>query len=80
MRVGLGVSMCEQVEGVSVEDARSFQPGPPAHTHLAPPFTMLLRESPGRSGELAAKGDSFRELPPAGSLAVPLERKNTGRF
>lgn len=37
-------------------------------------------ESPGRSGELAAKGDSFRELPPAGSLAVPLERKNTGRF
>lgn len=34
----------------------------------------------GRSGELAAKGDSLRELPPAGSLVVPLERKNTGRF
>lgn len=55
VRVGLGVSMCEQVEGVSVEDARSIQPGPRAHTHLAPPFTMLLREPPGRRGSSLPK-------------------------
>ena len=76
--MGLGVSMCEQVEGGRRKKHPAWATG--AHPPGSAVHYAAAGAARGRSGELAAKGDSLRELPPAGSLVVPLERKNTGRF